>query len=89
MASQWLVEESTCSVGDAGDVSSILPGARKDLLEEGMAAHASILAWRAPWTGAWQAAGLQRVRHGPKLLSTAHRALLLILGDVIMIGLGM
>ena len=23
---------------------------RKDLLEEGMAAHSSILAWRTPWT---------------------------------------
>ena len=31
--------------------------AQGDLLEEGMAAHSSILAWRIPWTeeGAWQA----------------------------------
>ena len=28
----------------------------EDLLEEEMAAHSSILAWRIPWTGAWQAA---------------------------------
>ena len=27
----------------------------EDPLEEGMATHSSILAWRIPWTGAWQA----------------------------------
>ena len=27
----------------------------KDPLEKGMAIHSSILAWRAPWTGALQA----------------------------------
>ena len=26
----------------------------EDPLEEGMATHSSILAWRIPWTGAWQ-----------------------------------
>ena len=26
----------------------------EDPLEKGMAAHSSILAWRTPWTGAWQ-----------------------------------
>ena len=31
-----------------------------DLLEEGMATHSSILAWRTPRT---EAPGLQRVRH--------------------------
>ena len=25
----------------------------EDPLEEGMATHSSILAWRIPWTGAW------------------------------------
>ena len=39
----------------------------EDMLEEGMAAHSSILAWRIPMDrGAWQATqsmGLQRVRH--------------------------
>ena len=36
-------------------------------LEEGMATHSSILAWRSPWTeetGGQQSVGLQRVRHG-------------------------
>ena len=39
---------------------------RKDPLEEGMATHSSILAWRIPWTeelGRLQSIGLQRVRH--------------------------
>ena len=35
-------------------------------LEEGMATHSSILAWRIPWTegpGGLQSMGSQRVRH--------------------------
>ena len=39
---------------------------REDPLEEGMATHSSILAWRIPWTeepGWLQSTGLQRVRH--------------------------
>ena len=38
----------------------------KDPLEEGMATHSSLLAWRIPWTeepGGLQSTGLQRVRH--------------------------
>ena len=38
----------------------------KDPLEEGMATHSSILAWRIPWTedpGGLQSIGQQRVRH--------------------------
>ena len=38
----------------------------EDLLEEGMATHSSILAWRIPWTeepGRLQPMGLQRVGH--------------------------
>ena len=38
----------------------------KDPLEEGMATHSSILAWRIPWTeepGRLQSMGSQRVRH--------------------------
>ena len=37
-----------------------------DPLEEGMATHSSILAWRIPWTeepGGLQSIGSQRVRH--------------------------
>ena len=38
----------------------------EDLLEKGMAAYSSILAWRIPWTeepGGLQSMKLQRVRH--------------------------
>ena len=46
--------EPTPSVGDARDVGSIL--GQEDPLEEGMATHSSILAWRIPMDrGAWQA----------------------------------
>ena len=40
---------------------------REDPLEEGMATHFSIVAWRIPRTrepGGLQSMGLQRVRHG-------------------------
>ena len=39
---------------------------QEDPLEEGMATHSSILAWRVPWTeepDGLQSMGLQRVRH--------------------------
>ena len=39
---------------------------REDPLEEGMATHSSILAWRIPWTevpGGLQSMGSQRLRH--------------------------
>ena len=38
----------------------------EDALEEGVATHSSIVAWRIPWTeepGGLQATGSQRVRH--------------------------
>ena len=44
----------------------ILSLGREDPLEEGMATHASILAWRTPWTedpGGLQFMGSQRVGH--------------------------
>ena len=45
----WLSgKESSCNSGVSGDVGSI-PGL-EDPLEEGMATHSSILAWRIPWT---------------------------------------
>ena len=39
---------------------------QEDSLEEGLATHFSILAWRIPWTeepGGRQSMGSQRVRH--------------------------
>ena len=44
-------KESACNAGDLGSI----PG-WEDPLEEGMATHSSILAWRIPMDrGAWQA----------------------------------
>ena len=37
-------KESACNAGDPGSI----PGCWEDLLEEGMATHSSILAWRIP-----------------------------------------
>ena len=41
-------KESACNAGATGDVVQSLR--REDSLEEGMATHSSILAWRIPWT---------------------------------------
>ena len=38
-------KESACNAGDLGSI----PG-WDDLVEKGMAAHSSILAWTIPWT---------------------------------------
>ena len=49
---------------DIRDVG-LIPGSGKSL-EEGMAIHSSILAWRIPWAnkpGRLQSMGLQRVGH--------------------------
>ena len=54
-------KESTCNAGDAGLILGW-----EDPLEEGMATHSSILAWRIPWTeepGRLQSMGSQRARH--------------------------
>ena len=47
----------------------------EDPLEEGMATHSSILAWRIPWTeepGGVQSMGSQRVRHNRVTKHTNH-----------------
>ena len=46
--------------------TQVQPLGRKDPLEEEMATHSCISAWRIPWmekTGGLQSIGLQRVRH--------------------------
>ena len=48
---------------------------REDPLEEGMATHSSILAWRIPWTeqpGGLQSTGSPRVRHDWSDLARTH-----------------
>ena len=61
---QLSVKESTASAGDKGD-TGLIPD-QVDLLEEKMATHSSILAWRIPWIedpGSLKSKGLQRVGH--------------------------
>ena len=59
-----VVKNPPASVGDIRDVVPSL--GREDPLEEGMATHSSIVAWRTPWTeepgGLWSI-GSQRVEH--------------------------
>ena len=57
-------KEPACQCRRLRDTGSI-PGS-EDPLEEGKATHASILAWRIPWTeepDGLQSIGSQRVRH--------------------------
>ena len=57
-----MIKNLPANTGDIRDAGSI-PGL-EDPLEEGMATHSSILAWRIPWTvepGGLQSLGLQRL----------------------------
>ena len=59
-----VVKSPTASAGDIRDSGSTL--GLVTFLEEGMATHSSILAWRIPWTedlGQLQFMGSQRDRH--------------------------
>ena len=59
-----MVENQPANAGDVRD--SGLNLGWENPLEEGMATHSSILAWRIPWTeepGGLQSVGLQRVRY--------------------------
>ena len=57
------------AVGETWDRSLVW----KDPLEEGMATHSSILAWRIPWTGAWRATVEGVAKSGTQLSLCAHR----------------
>ena len=60
---------SACNSGDLGSI----PG-WEDPLEEEMAIHSSILAWRIPWTEEpcrLPSMGLQRVGHDPAISERA------------------
>ena len=65
-----VVKNLPAHAGDIRDVG-LIPGLGRspgweDPLEEGMAAHSKILAWRIPWTeepGGLKSMGLQKVRH--------------------------
>ena len=61
--------ESACNAGDAGSI----PGSGGPL-EEGMATHSNIFAWRIPWTeepGGLQSLGWQWVRHDWRINTSA------------------
>ena len=59
-----MVNNSPPKAGDTRH-TDLIPGG-EDPLEEGMATHSSILAWRIPWIeefGGLQSIGSQRVGH--------------------------
>ena len=61
-----MVKNPPANAGDIRDMGLLPDGEREDPLEEGMATHSSILAWRIPHTEEprrLQSMGLQRVRH--------------------------
>ena len=63
---RWLSgkKNSPANAGITGDMG-LIPG-RTDPLEEEMATHFNMLAWRIPWTekpGGLQSMGLQRAGH--------------------------
>ena len=70
----WLSgKEFACNTGAAGDMVWSL--GQEDPLEEGMATHSTILAWRIPWTkepAGPQSMGSQRVRHNWSDLTCTH-----------------
>ena len=59
-----MVKNLPTNAGDIRDTGQML--GQNDNMEEGMATHTSVLAWRIPWTeepGGIQSMGSQRVRH--------------------------
>ena len=66
-----MVKNLPAKAEDTGDLG-LIPESESSL-EEGMATHSSILAWKIPWTresGGLQSMGLQRVEHD---LVTEHK----------------
>ena len=60
---QWVKNPPTMQETQETQVQSL---GQEDPVEEGMAIHSSIFAWRIPWTkepGGLQSMGSQRVRH--------------------------
>ena len=53
-----MIKNPPVNAGDKRDMGSVSVSGRP--LEEGMATHSSILAWRIPWTG--EPGGLESIR---------------------------
>ena len=61
-----MIKNPPANAGDIRDVGSVPHLGQEDPLEEGTAAHSSILAWRIQWTeepGGLQSIVSQRVGH--------------------------
>ena len=79
-----MVQNLPANAWDTGDMGLIL--GQEDPLEEQMATHSSILAWRILWTeelGGLQSSGLQTVRHNletkqQQIIDCSHHAILYI-----------
>ena len=59
-------KESACNSVQETQETQVLSMGQEDPLEEGMATHSSVPAWKTPWTeepGGLQSTGLQRVGH--------------------------
>ena len=60
-----MVKNTPANAGNIRDMG-LIPGGQEDPLEEGVATHSSILAWRTQQTeepGGLQSIGSQRVQH--------------------------
>ena len=60
-----MVNNTPAKVGDTSNLG-LIPGLDRYTLEEEVATHSNILAWRIPWTeepGGLQSMGSQRVRY--------------------------
>ena len=67
-------KESACNVGDLGSIPSW-----EDPLDEGMATHSSILAWRIPIDiGAWQAVAHGVAQSRTRLSNSAQHSFFII-----------
>ena len=78
-ATRWqhgsVVKNPPAKAGDSGE-AGLIPVGWDDPLEQKMATHSSILAWKIPWTeesSGLQSMGSQRVRHE---LVTEHASIL-------------
>ena len=85
-ASQVVLVVKNCLTVQETQEMKVWSLGRKDPLEEGIATHSSILAWRIPWTeepGRPQSIGLQRVGHDWSDLVCTHTLILGFLGGLV------
>ena len=70
-----MVKNPAANAGDEKDTGLIPGSGREDTLEEGMATHSGILAWRITWTeepSRLPSTGSQRVRNDGSDLACMH-----------------